>query len=93
MEIGDNMRQSITRFLERQERGISRAFAGFFFGAGLFELMCAHARFVISGASQLPSDTLPMVTGSSYPMNHPLVMLGCATSVLGYYMYAKYWVN
>lgn len=55
------MRQSITRFFSIQARSISRAFAGFFFGAGLFELMCAHARFVISGASQLPSDTAPMV--------------------------------
>ena len=36
---------------------------------------------------------LPMVTGSRYPMNHPLVMLGCATAVIGYYMYAKYRVN
>ena len=54
------MRRSITRFFERGERAMLRAFAGLFFGAGLFELMCAHARFVISGASQLPPDAVPM---------------------------------
>lgn len=49
--------------------------------------------YVCTVSALLAGVWLPMVTGSSYPMNRPLVMLGCATSVLGYYMYTKYWVN
>ena len=37
---------------------INRALCGSLLAAGLFELLCGHARFVISGCQQVPSDAV-----------------------------------